>query len=485
MCFKNALLITAALTFSTPALSQQWADTGDSALRRDVEILKAYNIIRGPVNTWPISWKQITKGLKGSTDSGMPAHVMRAIERVKSKSPNKEWRFSSDVRLTNEPNLVRGFGDTARADADVTLSAEHHSSKFSAKVAVNYQKDRPNNEVTLDGSYLAFNLGNWSLYGGAIDRWWSPGQDNALLLSTNARPMPSIGLRRNDPKPFKTKWLSWMGPWTWDMFISRLGKSRHIPNPLMVGMRLGFEPMNNFQVGLSRSLVLCGSGRPCGFSMWSKSLIGFFDLDNTASLNEPGNQLAEIDFSYTKNFGDKSLKVYIEGAAEDIEVLIPYQYSRALGATLSSPFGESGDSWSLNAEWSDSGNVLAWFLGERRGDVMYNHHIYQTGHRYLGRSLGHSFDNDSKLISLNTTFTRASGELYRLSLRAATINWDGSARNIISLTPQNYKSAEFSYANSFSFGDLEVKASVQTRVATLTQGLLPRYTAGISWKKEF
>lgn len=485
MNYINVFALTGALIITSPAHSQQWADTGDSALRRDVELLKAYNIIRGPINTWPISWKQITKGLDNSTNDDLPAHVMRAIERVKNKSPNKAWRFKSDVRLSNEPNLIRGFGGAARADADLTLSAEHHSQKFSAKVAVNYQKDHPYNEVTLDGSYLAATIGNWSVYAGAIDRWWGPGQDNTLMLSTNARPMMSAGLRRNDPKPFKTKWLSWMGPWTWDMFVANMGQERHIPNALIAGMRLGFEPLKGFEVGLSRSLQLCGDNRPCSFNTWTRALISVGDLDNTGTGNEPGNQLASIDFSYSHRFGNKTLRAYISGTAEDQHIVTPFQYARLLGATLTSPIGNKGDMLTINPEWSDSGNVLAWFFGERRGGVIYRHHIYQTGHRYAGRSLGHSFDNDSKLISLSTTYTRSSGDSYRLSLRTATLNWDGTNRNIVSLTPQKYKSAEFSATNQFDFGRLQANVSVQTKAVTLTQGALPRFTAGISWQKEF
>ena len=400
---------------SSSAVAQEWTRTGDSDLRRDVELLKAYDIIDGPLNTWPLSWKQITRGINENELKTYPVHVMRALNRTKNKSPKKAWRFSSDVRVTNDPSLVRGFGDSGRADADLTLSAEGHGQKFSAKVAVNYQKDHPYNEVTLDGSYLSTNLGNWSLYAGAIDRWWGPGQDNTLMLSTNARPMASIGLRRNDPKPFKTKWLSWMGPWTWDMFVAHMGQDRYIPNALMAGMRLGFEPFNGFEVGFSRSMQLCGDNRPCGFNTWTRALIAFGDLDNTGTENEPGNQLASIDFAYSHQFGEKSMRLYISGTAEDQNVIMPFQYARLLGGTLTSPVGDKGDSLSLNAEWSDSGNVLAWFFGKRRRDVIYSHSRYKTGQRYAGRSLGHSFDSDSKLVSLTAAYTRAGGDSYKLS----------------------------------------------------------------------
>ncbi len=46
-----------------------------------------------------------------------------------------------------------------------------------------------------------------------MTHWWGPGWISALALSNNARPIPQIGISRIDTSPFKTKWLSWMGPW--------------------------------------------------------------------------------------------------------------------------------------------------------------------------------------------------------------------------------------------------------------------------------
>lgn len=485
MYLKCFLIIAATFALTPTAAAQQWTRTGDSDLRRDVELLKAYDIIDGPVNTWPLSWKQITSGLRANEATSYPVHVVRAMDRVRSKSPNKNWRFSSDLRFSNEPSLVRGFGDTARSDADITLSAAYQSAKIDANLAVNFRDGHNGKDVTLDDSYLATSLGNWSLYAGAVDRWWGPGQDNTLMLSNNARPMISIGLRRDAPKAFKTKWLSWLGPWTWDMFVAHMGKDRHIPNALMAGMRLGFEPFNGFEVGFSRSMQLCGDNRPCSFNTWTRALIAVGDLDNTGTANEPGNQLASIDLTYSHRIGDKIIRAYVEGTAEDEGLVLPYKFSRLLGLTLTTPIGENGANLSLNSEWADSGAVTYWFLGNRSPGAMYGHSLYRTGHRYAGRSLGHSFDNDSKLISLTTTFTRANGDSYRLSFRTATINWDDTSRNIVSTSRQNYKTIEASATNLFDFGRLEAKIAVQTKANTLTQGLIPRFTAGMVWRKDF
>ncbi len=483
MNIKLILVLLTSTMWNSWAFAQQWAAPGDMSLRRDVELLKTYNIIRGPLNTWPISWKQITNNINVSMDQSYPAHVMRAIDRIKGKIPNKGFRGAAVARYTNEPSLVRGFGDTARSDADMSLSAGFTEESIEANVTVNYRDNVTNNHVNFDSSYIAAHLGNWSLYAGAIDRWWGPGQDNTLLLSTNARPMMSAGLRRNDPKAFKSKWLSWIGPWTWDMFVANMGDDRVVPDALMAGMRLGFEPINNLEIGLSRTLQLCGQNRPCDFNTWTKAVIAVGDLDNTGTANEPGNQMASIDLSYSFNVGETSVKLYAEGTAEDEHVVVPFQYSRLIGTTVTSAIGENGDMLTFNVELSDSGDVEAWFFGRRRSGVMYNHYIYGTGHRYDFRTLGHSLDTDSKLASLSAIFTRGGGDTYRVGFNAGTINWDNTTRNILSAESQKYKSMRLSASKLFRFGHVELEAVYQTKVITLTQGSLPKFSIGLIWKK--
>ena len=66
-------------------------------------------------------------------------------------------------------------------------------------------------------------LGNWSASLGKVDRWWGPGWDGSLILSTNARPIPAISLDRRIAEPFENKWLSWIGPWSFHSFIGQNG----------------------------------------------------------------------------------------------------------------------------------------------------------------------------------------------------------------------------------------------------------------------
>jgi len=58
------ILLSSLMTYSltlTPSLSSPWANPGNSSLRSDIELLSQYGLITGPVNNWPMSWKQITR----------------------------------------------------------------------------------------------------------------------------------------------------------------------------------------------------------------------------------------------------------------------------------------------------------------------------------------------------------------------------------------------------------------------------------------
>ncbi len=448
-----SLLISCGLVQASP-----WAAVGDMQLRNDVEILARHGVISGPVNSWPISWKQITRNLSRTSEMDLPPYVRHAVMRVKEKIPGK-LRMSVRMQATNNPAIVRGFATTARNDLDAVATLEYNNSDSGTTIHIQggYRKGNGEDYAHLDGSYISQDIGNWSAYAGAFDRWWGPGRESTLILSNNARPMPSVGLRRIEPKAFKTKWLSWMGPWQWDMFLAKMEKERFIANPLFVGMRLSFEPIKNFEVGLSRTLQLCGEGRPCGFKTWTNALISVGDLDNTGTANEPGNQLASIDLAYSMAIGkNTALKLYAEGTAEDQNVVFPFQFAKLLGASIYGPFGNKGSSWRITTEYSDTISRNVWLFGEQRNNVIYEHFIYKTGYRYQGRPLGHSLDNDSRLISIIAQYQDSNNWEYIVKYHNAKINVDGTGNNTVSVLNKKIDIYEASLQGDVGYGNIKV-----------------------------
>jgi len=448
------------------ASASPWAAVGDMQLRNDVEILARHGVISGPVNSWPISWKQITRHLSRTAEMDLPPYVRLAVMRVKRKIPG-ELRVGAHIQATNNPKIVRGFEKTARNDLDAEATLEYNNDDTGTTLHLQggYREGDGEDYAHLDGSYLSQDIGNWALYAGAFDRWWGPGRESTLILSNNARPMPSVGLRRIEPKAFASKWLSWMGPWSWDMFVARMEEDRHVPHALIAGMRLTFAPMDNFEVGLSRTLQLCGEGRPCDFETWGRALIGGGDLDNNrGEPTEPGNQLASIDLSYTFKVSEKShLKIYGEGAAEDEagKLFLPFQYARLVGATLYGPYGDNGARWRLTAEHSDTSSTHYWLFGRRRLNVVYEHFIYRTGYRFKGRSLGHSLDSDSRLMSVTADFTDAQGWEYQLKYHNALINRDDSIINSASIFRKKINIIEANVEGEMAIGKIKLELRLQ------------------------
>lgn len=464
-----------------------WAAVGDIQLRNDVEILARHGVISGPVNTWPISWKQITRNLSHSSEMNLPLYVRLAVIRVTEKVPG-DLRTTVKVQTSNAPAIIRGFQKTARNDIDVEVTTEYNSNRGTTiHLQGGYRKGNNEGYTHLDGSYLSQNLGNWSVYAGVFERWWGPGRESSLIMSNNARPMPSIGFRRLEPKAFETRWLSWLGPWQWDMFIAKMEKDRHIQNTLFVGMRFSFEPVKNFEVGLSRTMQLCGANRPCNIETWARALIGGGNLDNNrGETTEPGNQLASIDFSYSQSVGNGTfLKLYIEGTAEDETNFLPYRFAKLAGINLYGPYAGKGAYWLLSAEYSNTTSTQAWLFGKQLFNTIYEHNIYRTGYRYKNRAIGHSLDSDSKLFTVSAQFNTSNNWEYSIKYHNAKINIDGTSGNILLVPNKNIEIFEAYIRGNVGFGNIQINLRhASDRVVTLDPAQNSLTSVGLIWELE-
>ena len=107
---------------------------------------------------------------------------------------------------TNQPSTLRGFADTPREEGELALRASWLSDHFALNLRARCVADPDDDKkFRADGSYLGVNVGNFMISAGFMERWWGPGWDGSLILSTNARPIPSLTLERNYTDPFKTE----------------------------------------------------------------------------------------------------------------------------------------------------------------------------------------------------------------------------------------------------------------------------------------
>ena len=297
---------------------------------------------------------------------------------------------------------------------------------------------------------------------GKVDRWWGPGWDGSLILSNNARPIPSISLDRRIPEPFETKWLSWIGPWSFHSSIGRMEEERTVPNPFLWGIRVDFNPtlLDGLEIGLFRMMQLGGEGRPEGFSTWVDAFLSEDNIGANSKYQdkskEPGNQLAGIDIRWKP--WDAPFAIYGQVAGEDEDKFLPNALMFQYG--LETWFELSSGSARIFTEYVDLTSI--WWTGDpHTRNVSYEHTLYLDGYRYLGRPVGHWADTDSKIMSLGALYLNNNGTGLGINIRSGDINEDGTGKSSVSNgIAIDYLSVELFHSRVYHRYDMKVFTSI-------------------------
>jgi Capsule assembly protein Wzi len=482
---KTILIASLFSLFVGPALAGVWMEPGDRRLREDIELLSDGGHLVGPTSVWPLPWAQVSSGLEAVSPARLNSAQAAAYARVKTQAQQAQddtLHLTAILRGTTDVSLRRDFSDRARAKADVTVTAEQMLGDLYVKLAVNgrLDNDTSGDSANLDGSYAALALGNWALYGGFIDQWWGPSHEGAMLLSNNARPFPKFGITRLTAQPFKSRWLRWIGPWRFDGFVGVLTGKRRDPfkNPLVMGLRVTFEPMDGFEIGLSRLLQLCGRGRPCGFNTWRKALVPIGQPDNTGTLNEPGNQAAGIDFRYHWSMGDTNAVIHFNGFAEDT---LFEAASFQAGASLTGP-SQLG-TWRVGVEaidtyariFSKAGNAT------RQRRTTYLNSIYRDGFAYRGKPFGFTLDGDARLYTATASLTDPQNRRWFVSLNRADINITSAPDYRVSQTREKFWLGEAGVDWPSPWGDIAIEARAQSDSPNTPGRKEPDVQAELRW----
>ena len=115
---------------------------------------------------------------------------------------------------------------------------------------------------TFDESSISAPLGAGRIYASVERRHWGPSWTGSLILDAGARPLPAIGWRKDDSRPFVDAPFSWLGPWRTDVFIGELKQSSGPDRPYLIGARFQFMPIDGLELAISRTMQWGGSGRP-------------------------------------------------------------------------------------------------------------------------------------------------------------------------------------------------------------------------------
>ena len=458
---RSLLWFFVSCWLTAAASAEPWAGPGDTRLRNDLQLLNDTGVINIPLTAWPVAWGDVYSSLaENRVSSGLTPEVRAAYNWVRRLARDEmrdgEVVIEFAASGADNPRIIRSFENTPREEAEVTAGVSWVGERFALNLRATYA-DNPmdGDEYRADGTYVGVALGNWMLSAGWQERWWGPGRDGSMILSTNTRPMPSVGIQRIGSVPSASKWFRWMGPWTLTSFIGLMDDERVVKDGLLFGMRGSFCPLRGLEIGLSRTAQWCGDGRECNLKTFLRLLNG--NDNQGANVNpedEPGNQLAGIDIRWILP-REIPLALYMQWTAEDTRRTGAqlHQWLEQVGVEYWGTFGDA--SHRTHFEVADSlARLGALGEGSPVPDKAYNHGIFQTGYRYNGRSIGHSMDGDGLSFSLGSTLVQSAGHTWNVSLRHMEINRIGSpdSRHTLSATPQELIDIQLSYERLTGFG---------------------------------
>jgi len=255
--------VLSALVFSVNATANPWLDAGDMKLRHELQILSDSGMLDAPLTTWPLVAKDIHRSLENSENktSTLQPELMDVLSSINQRLADEDYgsSFKLEAKARSKKLLIRDFSGEGREKSSVSYDGSWGNSlgDIRLKATIADKSAHPSDQnFRLDESYVSSSLGNWKFTVGKQSRWWGPSWDGSLILSNNARPIPSISLENTSSKAFDNKWLHWLGPNKLHMFIGQLESERAVPNAKLIGTRFTFKPFKPLEVGLSRVIQL-------------------------------------------------------------------------------------------------------------------------------------------------------------------------------------------------------------------------------------
>lgn len=380
------------ILLSITTLSEPWFNLSDSNHLNEINNkLKACKFNNLDIISYPVSLGEINFLLEKINDKNHENILCKEIvDKIKISLKerfiqSKKTVFGIQTGSNNQ--YFQTKGNRYYIDDNYYFSISDINSSFAYKFKI--RKTTQNNKNYFDESYISYKYKNHIYTTGRINRWWSPSDSYSLIMSNSARPSLGIEFKNYLPIQPKQNLLKHLGYVNYEFFVNKLEKEREIPNTLLFGNRVTFNPSENLKISLLRLAQFGGKDRPKNASTIFNMLIG---KDNTSSNlsfdDQPGNQLAGFDFIFTPK-KNKNLKIYSQLIGEDEAGYFP---SRKLSLFGFSYRFDDKNLTKLNIDYIDT------YSGVK--NYSYNHSLYKSGLRYYGMPIAASIDADSEAVKL-------------------------------------------------------------------------------------
>ena len=167
-------------------------------------------------------------------------------------------------------------------------------------------------QFNLLDTYIAANVGSWTLSVGKQSLWWGRGVGGSLLYSDNAEPIYMFRARQTES--FELPWIfRWLGPMKTDFFFGELAGNESPQRPLIHGVKITAKRTRNLELSFIATAEFGGVGRPLTLGAVFNSFFSARSSDFYPASRNPGKRTIGGDLSYTFPHLRNWLQFYANG----------------------------------------------------------------------------------------------------------------------------------------------------------------------------
>lgn len=244
-------ILLATLALSSSLTFAQGIVLNDQNLRTDLNWLNQQGVIQLSTSTWPMSGDEIQRALsQAKISTPVQQKVLDAV--LTHLNADNQLLKAALFAETDSKYLPQAFGDQEKSQYQAGLELNAGGSQWDARLRVNAEKDPQidhDQDVNVEGSYIAGKLWNQWLIAGQIPTYWGPGHEGSLIRGDASRPVYGITAQRAEQTAFSSKWLSWIGPWQYQAFAGQLDDYDAVPDAKLIGL-----PLPYLELGASRAI---------------------------------------------------------------------------------------------------------------------------------------------------------------------------------------------------------------------------------------
>lgn len=427
----------------------------DLKLKSELDWLNAQGVTQISTSTWPLTANEINRALATATVS-TPAQqqVLQAVKTTIDATTKSGIDAAVGLYVqTDRQQLPQTFADDQMARQQLTAKIGYTEQQWEARLQANVKNDDliDDSDVSFEGSYIAGTAANQWLIAGQIPTWWGPGNDGSLIRGDASRPVVGVTMQRDEQKSPTSKYLSWIGPWQYQLFGGQLDDYAAVPEAKLFGMRATAAPLPWLEVGASRTFMWGGEGRPQSFSSFIDALTGMKDNGDTGK-EDPANQLAGFDARISlAPLVNIPGSVYAQYTGEDEAGGLPSKNMYLAGIDYASQ--AYGKPYQLYAEYADTRTG-----GEVQG-ISYNHSTYKDGYYQQGYPLGHGLGGDAESIAVGGKVWLNEKDFLTTKLQYAKVNQSDGNTNQNFPTSDTLKAVDVAWSHQ-----LKPQALMTTRL---------------------